>query len=308
MALEALDKATISFMGTYTEILFSDEDRLSTQIKEVVSLQKNRLTKFVFQSRKGTKIEWWSNGANYNPHGAAISIQNTNRLEERHHRPDGSLGCDYGPAIVTHAFGLRYQERWITGNNIRHREDGPAIIEILYSSTPRDTWSSFCNEYDIKIENSTNPTGNIITLRSQEWYRNNVQTRRDSWAAQTDSKCFERFEQIAPMGMMRTLVCGERRLEWRDEKGYLHRTDGPAVMILKNVKEVETNGRMVPWQCETWVGYWWIHDTPIPSLDIAKWAKKNHIPMMNEPCYDRSIFRRDDGEVCFITDFIGNHQ
>ena len=79
------------------------------------------------------------------------------------------------------------------------------------------------------------------------------------------------------------------------------RTDGPAILILEDFIEIEKDNKVSKWKWSNWSGKWYIHGVEIPNGKIVRWAKENHVPMWNEPCYDQSAFRDAAGEVAFLT-------
>ena len=285
--LEPLEKASITYTGTTVTVMFRDRDRLSTQLKQMVSHQMKRPIHFIFQTKDTIKHEWWHHGLNFNPFGAAMMMSATTGYLEYHHKPDGQLGCDYGPALVEHQYGLKYTEKWVSDNGQLTRDDGgPAITEIEYESPGNSPHTHF-------------------KRREMGWYRRNRHYRKNSWSQQIDFDGAEKFETVPPMGLMRTLDLELRELRWYNEDGNLHRTDGPALLKLIKLKEIEKDGKMAGWRWKDWHSEWWIHGTLIRNTDVIHWAKKNQIPMWNEPCYNRSAFRSEDGELCFLTDFVG---
>ncbi len=284
--LEPLEKASITYTGTTVTVLFRDRDRLSSQLKQMVSHQMKRPILFIFQTKDSIKHEWWHNGMNFNPFGAAIMMSTDTGYIEYHHKPDGQLGCNYGPASIEHKYGQSFIERWISDNGNLHRDDGgPAITEIEYELPGDSPHTHF-------------------TRREMGWYPRKV-IRDGSWSQQIDFGGHERFETVPPMGLMRTLNLQQRELRWYDEDDNLHRTNGPALLKLIELKEIEKDGKMAGWQWKDWHSEWWIHGSSIRNTDIIQWAKRHHIPMWNEPCYNWSAFRDDDGEFCFLTDFAG---
>lgn len=308
--LEPLERATVNFTGTHVTVLFRDRDRTSTQFKQMVSFQLGRPVKFVFQSKEGTRTEWWTNGVAYNALGPAIVDDSKVGYEEHHHLEDGSLGCPYGPAHIKDTFGVSYVEKWTPGNSVYHRDDGgPASIEIDYGEPHQCTWAEFAGQmdWDGNTSANANAVGTVIKRREQTWYHKGKCTREGSWSKQLDTTCFERFEVRPPMNIMRTVRVARRELRWYDENEKLHRTDGPAVLKMNMVREVEKDGTMALIQCQSWSGEWYLRGNEIPSLDLTRWIRENHILVWNEPCFDKSVFRTDDGELCFITDFAKEH-
>jgi hypothetical protein len=288
LTLAPLEKASITYTGTTVTVLFRDRDRLSSQLKQMVSHQMKRPIHFIFQTKDTIKHEWWHHGLNFNPFGAAISMTTNTGYIEYHHKPDGQLGCNYGPALIEDQYGLQFTEKWVSDNGYLDRDDdGPAITEIEY-----------------ELPGPPSPHTHF-KKREMSWYRRGIRYRDGSWAQQVDTVGVEKFETIPPMGLMRTLDVECRQLYWYDEKERLHRTDGPAILKLINLKEIEKDGFMAGWRWKDWNSEWWIHGTLIRNTDVIHWAKKNHIRMWNEPCYNRSAFRDEDGEFCFLTDFAG---
>ena len=302
--LEPLANATLSFNGSYVTVLFRDRDRMTAQFKAVVSFEMARPVLFIFNGRQ----EWWVEGINTNPFGGpAISIANETGRTEYYHLPDGSLGCDYAPARLEETYHQSYVEEWIKGNSVKHRSDGgPATVAIDYSTPARVTWADWNPKADYMVKwMSPTASGTHMLRREMSWYHQGKCTNSDTWAHQIDTGVFETFETVQPMGLMRTTVTTQRELRWYNEQEQLHRTDGPAVFKLDGVKEIEKSGKEAKWKVHAWAGYWYINGREIPSIDIIRWAKKHGIVMWQEPCYNRSMFSDESGELCFITDFVG---
>ncbi len=301
---DVLQKATVTYNGSYVTVLFRDRDRTSTQFKQMVSFQLKVPVQLIFQSgTESTVIEWWVNGVHYNPFGPAKVSEGLNGYEETHHLPDGSLGRNDGPAFVSNQFGVQFVERWTPGKSQLHRVGGPALSEIDYGDPATDTWANFSRRLNFqKVGLSDDNQGTVIKRRELSWYQRGKCRNDDGWAKQMDFTVFERFEVVQPMGIMRTAYVTQRELRWYDENEKLHRVDGPAIIKMKNVREIEKDGKMAKWQCESHEGQWYVRGSEIPKYEILKWAKKNHIPLLSEPCYDRSAFMHTDGELCFITD------
>ena len=58
---DVLQKATVTYNGSYVTVLFRDRDRTSTQFKQMVSFQLKVPVQLIFQSgTESTVIEWMS--------------------------------------------------------------------------------------------------------------------------------------------------------------------------------------------------------------------------------------------------------
>ncbi len=305
--LDALSHAEVTDQGTYVTVLFHQPDRQSTQFKQMVSFQMGKPVQFIWNHRDGTRIQWVDQGGTFNPHGPAIVDESPQRYEETHNLQSGQLGRKGGPAYIQHAFGVSYVERWTPGGNMLHRVEGPALVEIDYGDPNKMSWERFTKELDIKSKMNTRQEGTVIKRREKTWYRHGKCTNEDTWAKQSDFTVFEWFEVMPPMSIMRTTFVAQRELRWYDEEERIHRLDGPAILKMTNVIEIEKDGTKTAWQCEKWSGEWYVRGTLIPSLTILQWAKKHGVPMHNEACYDKSAFKGSDGELCFITDIAQEH-
>ncbi len=281
-----LQDATITYTGETITIMFRSRDRLTYELKKALSHAARMPVHFMFQSKQGFKQEWWLHGSAHNPFGgpALQTITDTDYLEH-HYDKHGWAACDHGPAKIEHRYGKSYIEEWINTAGKKHRIGGPATIEIEYR-LPTITDKTHFNDRDM------------------QWYKSGKPFNNGLWTRLTDTSGTETYETI-PTGLIRTLLVAERTIYWDDENDKLHRTEGPAFIRFTGFKEVEKFGKEPVWRWEDWHGEWYIHGTNIPYGDILKWSKKHNILMWNEPCYNRSAFRTDDGEVCFITDFAG---
>jgi hypothetical protein len=280
-----LQDATITYTSETITIMFRSRDRLTHELKKALSHAVKVPVHFMFQSKQGFKQEWWFHGSHHNPFGGAAlqTITDTHYLEH-HYDKHGWAGCDYGPSKIEHHYGKSYTEEWITTTGDYHREGDPAKIRIEYHLPTTSNKTSF-------------------TTRELEWFQSGKRFNGDSWSHLLDVNGMETFE-TASNGFIRTLQVANRTLQWFNERGELHRTDGPAYLQLSTFKEIEKDGK-ITWRWRGWHGDWRINDKEIPYGDILKWSKRHNILMWNEPCYDRSAFRTDDGEVLFITDFAG---
>ena len=284
--LSQLNNATVTYMGTSVTVLFRDRDRLSSQTKAAFSYRLSLPVQFIFQTSARTSIEWWVYGQNFNPNGPAITIDDQHCHQEIYHTKNGGEGRNDGPSGITHAYGKHYMETWKGLDSLFHRKDDrPSVIEIRYGSS-EDT-------FDIKH-------------REMVWYQKGRCYRKNSWAHQMDEEISESIAVSSALNVTRTTKIGHRQLQWFDQNDDLHRIDGPARIDLYDVKEVERDKKQGAWKYDRWIGTWYVHGEQIASFDIIHWARRNHIRMWNDsPCYDKSIFRDEDGEFCFITDFVG---
>lgn len=238
---------------------------------------------FMFQTQKDFKQEWWYHGSVHNPFGGPSrqTITNTDYLEHyyNHH---GQVGCNHGPALIEHRYGKFYKEAWVGTDGLCHRNGGPATTDIEYETAPVAGKAHF-NE------------------RSLDWYQRGQISNSESWARQVDTVGAEIFEKT-PDGFIRTLEAVTRKLSWYED-GLVHRTDGPAIIDLRGFKEIEKSGK-TRWTWTNWDGYWYARGKEIITSRILKWSKSNSIKMWNEPCYNRSVFRKPEDEFHFITDFV----
>lgn len=283
MLASYLPDATVTYTGEVITIMYRKRDSLKHEFKKAMSLRCQKPLHFIFHSRQGYKQEWYTNGECHNPFGGAAMHSVTDTIHyEQHNTSDGIAGCDYGPAIIDHAYGKHYHEKWISTTDNEHREGGPSSTTLVYESPPVSGKSR-------------------LHTRTMKWNQNGRRGNGDSWTFQVDATGVEVFEPISG-GLMRTLEVVTRDLYWHDEDGMRHRTNGPAHIKFTGFKEIEKNGK-VTWTWKDWNGDWYIRGEEIPYGKILKWAKRYNILMWNEPCYDRSAFRTDDGEFLFITDF-----
>lgn len=307
---EALKVASISMTGETVTVLIRDRDSLSSQVKSALSRQAKRPVCFVFNSEfNGTEQQWWTNGKVYNPNGPSIIRLSDNEATEKWTYPDGTEGRETGPASIVHVFNARYEETWVHAHDnrtVRHREDGPAYILKQYNAGGYTTWAEFRASYP-KMPGNYLPQEHVcrgIIDQTKTWYRRGVNYNPNGCGYQFDMSGVESTMFISPMSVMHIECFQSRELRWMDERGALHRTDGPARIVLDCVKQVEKDGVIAPLAFQGWKAEWYIHGTEIPKLEIFKWARKNGIIMWNDqPCHDCSAFASEDGEFCFMTDF-----
>ena len=297
--IDELKNATVSYTGNSVTVLFRDRDKTGTQLKIELSNQLGVPVQFVFQTGSQTRREWWYQGIIYNPFGPSSVVDDQHCYHEIHTLPDGRDGRDGGPANITHRYQKSYREKWINSNGAIHRSDGgPAIIEIDYGKPPVTTYG-FTDYFN---------KGDLITYmerRELVWIRNGKKYCDSSWARQVDNGIWERID-VSFNDVIRTTVVLDRTLFWYDGNNELHRSEGPAYMKFKHVKETEKNNKHGKWKYKGWTGSWYVHGREINDIDIIHWARKNNIRMWDDACYDKSAFRDADGEFCFLTDFAGS--
>ena len=306
--LSQLKNATISHHGTHVTVLFRDRDRMSAQFRAAVSYRMALPVQFIFHTQEQTRVEWWTAGVCYNPSGPSYVSDSQHQHLEEYHTRSGNEGRDGGPSRIDHLYRKHYAERWKGTNSFLNRNDGPATIKIQYSNPPEMPWVDWRSKNKISINKNYFSDSDMVTCieeRELTWQCNGTQYRKGSWAYQRDTNIAEYTGISSALSIHRTTVMLNRRLQWYDEEnGELHRTDGPAMIDLTNVKEAEKDGKSGEWQYDGWKASWFIHGRHIDNLDVIGWARRNHIRMWDAPCYNKSIFRDSDGEFCFLTDFV----
>ena len=276
-----LEGSIVTFTGETITVMVRHRDSLTHELKKAMSHRTKRPMHFMFQTKTEFKQEWWLHGSIYNPVGAAIQTITSTDYLEHHYNKAGQLACEYGPAKIEHRYGKHYREEWRNLKGEPHRDGGPASIEVEYKSPPTSEKAD-------------------ITQRVFQWCQRGRTENGDSWSAMIDLSGTETIKKT-PDGFIRTLEMTERKLIWyQDEER--HRTDGPAVIILHDFKEIEKGGK-IRWTWGSWDMDWRIKGKVIPTGKILKWAKAASIKMWNEPCYDKPMFRNIEDEFHFITDF-----
>ena len=310
-SLDHLSSAKISHNGSHVTVRFADRDRMSSQFKAAMSFRIPVPVQFVFNYKGGTRIEWWSKGVCFNPWGPAITVDDHIQWQQHHHKPNGKVGCDFAAAVIEHAYRTSYREKWINDAGQRHRDDGgPALVEIEYNDPSEVTWEGFLAALEYqqvkRYQNYFRQDEMVTWMKRREtsWYVRDMPRRIDnsSWSTQIDFGIAEAFAGSSTMSVTRTTFTYNRELRWFDEDGQLHRPDGPAILKLNDVKEVEKDGKAAQWLIGNWNGEWWIHGRQIAHLKILQWAKQHNIKYNEDCCYNKPFFRDDEGEVCFITD------
>jgi hypothetical protein len=310
--LDQLKNATVSHNGTSITILFRTRDIITSQFKAGISFRSSVPVQFIFQTSEKTQIEWWVNGVCFNPHGAAIVVDSATMHVEEYHNSRGAEARSDGPSSIRHTYRKHYEERWQGLDFVVHRDGGPARTSITYGTPPEMVWQNWgwLNNTELVSDKHKTYFGDSETVtniakREFSWYQKGKRPSK-SWAWQMDNGIAEGIRVSSALSLSRTTVISHRQLEWYDEDEKLHRTDGPAMVRLEKVKEVEKDKKQAPWKYETWTAGWYIHGKHIPEFDIINWARKNQIKMWTGiPCYDRSAFRDTAGEFCFLTDMVG---
>jgi hypothetical protein len=276
-----LEGSIVTFTGETITIMVRNRDNLTYELKKAMSHRTKCPMHFMIQTKTEFKQEWWMDGSQYNPYGAAVqTVTNTDYLEH-HYNKSGQLACEYGPAKIEHRYGKHYREEWRNSEGQPHRDGGPASIEVEYKSPPTSEKAD-------------------ISQRILTWHQRGFASNGDSWSNLTDLSGTETIKKT-PDGFIRTLDMVQRQLTWYQD-GEKHRTDGPAVIVLHDFKEIEKNGK-IRWTWDNWDMDWCIKGKYIPNGKLLKWAKAASIKLWNEPCYDRSMFRNPEDEFYFITDF-----
>lgn len=302
---DALKKAQVTDLGAYTEVRFSDRQNIGTDFKATISYRFSTPVLFAFNFQSGYRREWWTQGVCYNPHGPAIEFETAQERKTHYHMEGGTVGREEqhgeGPITVDHEFGVVYKEHW------EDRPDGPSYVELRYASPSRTSYSNFSENSDsIKGLIGEKETVNVFHDRSFVWNSNGKLGRGtgpNNWSQQYDTGIAEYTSPSTILSVTKTMVVVHRELRWyHPDTDQLHRTDGPAIIKLQNVKETSKDGRASAWIYGNWGVEWHINGKKIPAYKVHQWAKRHNISMVDNPCYDRSMWN-EETELCFMTDF-----
>jgi hypothetical protein len=297
ITLDLLKTAKVISTGKSITVLFRDRDRLPTAFKNMLSISWVHPIQFIFEYKGAITHDWWTNGINYNPFGAAHYESNNIGHIEYYHGSTGELGRDNGPASVQHVFNQSYIEQWAIENNIFHRDNGPAVTEILFPALVT---------IEFNEPGDKNPTVTNKFRSRKTWYHHGKNFNPNGWSNILDENYTDVLETLGANNVQRITNIGTRRISWTNEDGMLHRVDGPAVLIMEEFKEIEKDGISYTSQPVKWHGIWYVHGKELSYKKILTWATRHGILLRNEPCFDRSAFHNTEDEFCYITDFLGS--
>lgn len=306
----ALRNVTISDLGSYYEVRVQGRDiqqlnnagfTISTMVSKPVCIIRHL-------EDKAIHTDWWDQGLRYNPfNGPASERISQLSYTKRYHLPNEKEGRldGKGPSYIHHLYGNEYRETWKDRTGVLHRVDGPAEIDIRYGALMSYRDYVLTTPKSEEVANYLPGDTQVTTIldHTQLWYRNGKPYRNQGWNQQIDNNIAESINISSGSVLTHTVITGSRELRWYTPDGKLHRSDGPAVIKLTDVREVHRDSRSTNWQFSTWKTEWWVNGEEIPYLRISQWAKKNRFGLHNHPCYDSSAFRTAEAEVCFVSDF-----
>ena len=280
--IDVLDKATLTQTGTHFRFDIRNAKTITVPAKRTISQNLILPVQFVFWTAKGKYIEWWIGGVNFHPHYPAVVEDTASVYEETWLNSFGTMCRNGGPANVRHEYGKVYAETWINCDLVPHRNDDlPACITL------RNVAPGF---------------GGFATRRL-EWHRKGIMYRTTDGPSVIEDRGITEDTHIDSHGMIiRTRKIKEKELIWTNDKGQIHRTTGPATVILKAVTETYKNCDQAPMQYSGWSGSWWVNDECIPNHKLHEWSKRFKVPMRHGPCLTQNAFTTAGGEMYFLSD------
>ena len=321
-AIAALESARITRTESHIEIYLDIPSKMLPDVLRAKASKRYDLP-VVFVTGIGTEREWWTNGILYNPFGGpAISVSNLQEQKNIYHDSEGNeANNNGGPAVQEHKYGVMFIEEWILSDqkrSVNHREGGPAYTRFEYESPNKQTWLEFtisCNDINAATDVSPkflNPGDQVTVFREKEfsWYKHGKYYNDGKTYTHREDGNIAVHTRIEPkqLDMLQRIYTVERLLMWRNERGVLHRVEGPAVIKLYHVEETQriTEGKIKKGaiKYKTWKVQWMVNGEEISTKRVLDWCRNNRVVLRDGPCFDQSAFVRAEDELCFITDFL----
>ncbi len=301
-------------LNTHLRITVAPEEdnakdgKLSQLSKSTLSANHDKPVLFVLDG--GARQEWWTKGFPYCPWDAAVRIRTPNREIVHYNDSGGGAHRLDGPAQITYVLDPReerYEELWIQ-NGKKHRTDGPAItiINRPKGDTP-GTWGETVKHHGIELHASRFSSMTPVkysTFIDQYWHRDDEPFNGNNATDIQETGVIEVTQLGTLLGTKTTKFVVRREYNWKNADGKLSRDNGPAVIKLLGLLEVNTNGKITSMTYDD-IGFWWYYNgTPIKNQFIDQWIESNGIKIGEAPYVDNSYFASAEDETCFLVDII----
>lgn len=324
-ALKDIFRSRIFDFGSHLEITLPDDapPKLPAQVKFNISA-KFGSKPVLFNYNSGWTREWWINGACHHPHDPCVIVgggqvqQKLYKDENGYpHREDGAAEI----TRVTNSDGDVYEEFWKISPGIKHRTDGgPASIMVHYENDCNlKVWEDFLSRESRVVipraplqERFSKTWKNRykdqrpvkhVRKRIQEWFAHGKPERKgDLYTTCGDYDTFEIVQMTNNFNMKIISLTATKEFKWQDENGKLSRHNGPAIIKLYMVEEVNQNGS-VSMGFEDYVVEWYHEGIRLPDEDVVNWMVSNNIKMTGGDSILEKTLSPED-EFCFISDFI----
>lgn len=307
-------RSRLSDLGSHLRVIVAPEEdnatdgKLSQLTKSTFSINAGKPVMFVMDG--GARTEFWTKGFLHCPWDAAIRIRTPNRESAHYNDSDGISHRIGGPAETSYLLDSgseRYEEYWrIDGK--QHREDGPSSTAIMKVPRAQKTWGSILNlhewEQHIDLFPASTPIKYTTTLDTN-WCRHGEPYREnDGYTSLCETGIVEVTQISELLGIRNVRICVRQEFNWRNDRGELHRVDGPAIVKLHGSCEITQNGKMVDKTYEGFSTAWYYDGFSMNNTFVHDWVEDNDIGIGEEPFIDNSYFASAEDETCFLMDVI----
>jgi hypothetical protein len=212
------------------------------KIRFLIQIEKSK-PKTILEGRPSQKTIWTlPNGDYHRDFGPAIESKNWQAWYQH-----GALHRENGPAEITPS-----EIKWARHGKL-HREDGPA-----FEQDKTKMWF-----YEGKLHREDGPA---IEAYPTEWSENWMRAPTITWTHEwwinderhrEDGPAVVRSDGSEEYWISNKLI----RIEWRNEEGKLHRTDGPAIEVNPIIDENDIS--------------YYLDDKKLSPDEFNSWKKKN---------------------------------
>ena len=311
-------------LADYLEISLPDNKapRISRGAKKKFSIGYNKPVKFIETGGHYTE-EWWFKGNMHNPLGDSSLIfrvtnpANQKELENITIRTNehGVIHHKDKPSIISRANNQHYLELYTNDKGeIDGIDDKPAIYVEKYNFYDSDTdleKSKFPPEWAIKnnVSYLFDKKGvTYIREKTQQWCDKGYVCRDNECPAIIHSSNILRWNSGTNSEQYKfKSYTDKREYIWIHPDWGLHRTSGPAYIILENITEDTKDDRITYMRAKKKDVVWAYKGRFIPYLNILNWIKHNRITpsLYSEskgPDFDKPFWRTPEDEICFMCD------
>lgn len=295
----------------FLEVRFtSGEEALLASAAEKISRKVPKPVKMIRETKKGKVTRWFVNGINFNPFGGpAFLADEANSYIEHWTNADGKQSRIGGPSHIER--GAVSDLIYYRLNGSFHREDGPARIarHFYAGNIPRRTRFDRLPKDAAKITEAA--AAHFAGAENVSLF---AQTVEETFV-HGGLKCHhDRASQISANESIESIIVENdgsiRRKVYSDVKRWtwsngvaVHRTTGPAIIILSNVYEEFLNDELLTRQCDGWAVEWWLDGKKIENHNLVEWTKRAHIILLAPYMIEGSVWRESQDEAAFILDF-----
>ncbi len=309
---EILLRSRLTDLGSHLRVIVAPEEdnatdgMLSQLMKSSFSINAGKPVMFVMNG--GARTEFWTKGFLHCPWGAAVKIKTPNRDISQYNNSAGISSCTHGPAETTYILDPReerYEEYWrVDGKS--HRDDGPSAISIVTASNDHKTWGSIIEIREWEQYRDMFPESTPIkltTTNDTNWCRHGEPYREnDGYTSVHETGIIDVTQISELLGVKNTRLCVRREFNWKNDRGELHRVNGPAIIKLYGSCVITKNGKVVEQTYDSIDSVWYYDGANMNNSFVHDWVAENNIDIGKEPFIDNSYFASAEDETCFLMD------